>query len=136
MKLISILLFSLLLASGAFASSAYSRREDRVQFTAGAEAVVVHGRLESDQGPNLYSMIDYLVSAHAGQTLVLTLKRTHWQTCFNVNAPGADLAMFVGSNDSTDSPAALTFRRREDVTIVKLGGGEWYAIPDAIVVGG
>jgi hypothetical protein len=246
MKLISILLLSPLLAPGAFAGEAVTIQERRVQFVAGAESVVVKGRLKGD------ATGDYVVGARAGQTLAITLKRTHGQNFFNVNPPGTDVAMFIGSMDSTgtafrgllpadgdyvvpvylmraaarrgessdytltigltgtalaplpasqdallpgtpfhasgritgvpafetkpreceafvlrrgvdgtatieiplpnslkrrilfvkgkpvasDSPDALTFTRQGDVTTVKLGADEWYAIPDALVMGG
>jgi hypothetical protein len=41
-----------------------------------------------------------------------------------------------GKPVASDSPDPLTFTRQGDVTTVKLGADEWYAIPDALVTGG
>jgi hypothetical protein len=246
MRLVSILLLSLFLATGACAGDAGIHQE-RVQFAGGDSSAVIKGyHVKGD------ATVDYVIGARAGQTLTVTLKRSNPQTYFNVNPPGTDVSMFVGSSDSTgtafngllpadgdyavrvylmraaarrgessdytltigvtgmalaplpaaqdallpgtsfhasgritgvpsfetkareceafvirrgvdgtatieiplpnslmrrilfvkgkpvasDSPEPLTFTRREDVTTVKLGADEWYAIPDALVVGG
>jgi len=246
MRLVSVLLLPLLLAPAAFASDAVTIRKERVQFAAGASSAIIKGRLKGD------ATVDYVIGARAGQTLAVTLKRSSGQNYFNVNPPGMEVSMFVGSSDSTgtafksllpadgdyvvrlylmraaarrgessdytltvgvsgtalaplpaaqdallpgtqfhasgqitgvpsfetkpreceafvtrrgvdgtatieiplpnslkrrilfvkgmpvasDSPEALKFTRQGDVTTVKLGADEWYAIPDALVVGG
>jgi hypothetical protein len=246
MRLVSVLLLPLLLAPAAFASDAVTIRKERVQFAAGASSAAIKGHLKGD------ATVDYVIGARAGQTLAVTMKRSNGQNYFNVNPPGTEVSMFVGSSDSTgtafkgllpadgdyavrvylmrpaarrgessdytltigvtgaplvplkasqdallpgtpfhasgritgvpyfetkpreceafvtrrgvdgtatveiplpnslkrrilfvkgkpiaaDSPEVLTFTRQGDVTTVKLGADEWYAIPDALVVGG
>lgn len=66
-------------------------RTERVQFAPGASAKAIAGRIKG------YDGVRYLVGAEAGQTLTVTLKSTNASTNFNVTAPGADAALFVGS---------------------------------------
>jgi hypothetical protein len=84
----------LLLASVAAADDP-GIRQDRVQFAHGTDSAVVKGRLQGRE------IVDYLVQARAGQTLAVTLKRSNPQQYFNVNPPGTEVSMFVGSLDST-----------------------------------
>ncbi len=247
MRFVSILLLSLVLTPGACAGTAATIHQERVLFAGGDSSAVIKGyHVKGD------ATVDYIVQARAGQTLAVALKRSNAQTFFNINPPGTDVSMFVGSSDSTgtafrgllpadgdyavrvylmraaarrgessdytltvgvtgmalaplpasqdallpgtsfhasgritgvpsfetkpreceafvtrrgidgtatveiplpnslkrrilfvkgepvctDSPETLTFTRREDVTTVRLGADEWYAIPDALVGGG
>jgi hypothetical protein len=50
---------------------------------------------------------------------------------------GTRLILFVqGKPVASDSQDALSFSRRGDVTVVKLGTDERYDVPDALVTGG
>jgi len=69
-------------------------RQEAVQFARGASSTVIKGRLQGDAD------VDYLVRAHAGQTLSVTLEESNAQNYFNVLPPDTDVAMFVGSDGS------------------------------------
>jgi hypothetical protein len=69
-------------------------RQEPVQFARGASSTVIKGRLQGDAD------VDYLVRAHAGQTLSVTLEESNAQNYFNVLPPDTDVAMFVGSDGS------------------------------------
>jgi hypothetical protein len=70
-------------------------------------ATAVDGTVEGDQ------IVDYAVHATAGQTLSVALTATNRSIYFNVTAPGADTALFVGST------SGHRFRRR------LVAGGEY-----------
>jgi len=89
-----MLLLSLFVATGAWAGDA-GIHQVRVQFARGDSSAVIKGRLKGD------AVVDYMVQAHAGQTLAVTVKRSNGQNYFNVNPPGTDVSMFVGSSDSS-----------------------------------
>jgi hypothetical protein len=63
-----------------------------VQFERGASSQVVRGTIRG------YSSVDYIVGARAGQTLRVSMRSGNASAYFNVIAPGAQDAMFVGSN--------------------------------------
>jgi len=67
-------------------------RSEPVQFAPGATSKVIAGRLRGDQ------IVDYRLRAGAGQTLTVTLQSGNGQNYFNLNPPGSELAMFVGSS--------------------------------------
>jgi hypothetical protein len=67
-------------------------RSEQVQFAEGATSKVIAGRLRGDQ------IVDYRLRAGAGQTLTVTLQSGNGQNYFNLNPPGSDVAMFVGSS--------------------------------------
>jgi hypothetical protein len=62
-----------------------------VQFAKGASASVIKGRISGDQS------IDHQLQAGAGQTLSVRLESSNPQNYFNINPPGSDVAMFIGS---------------------------------------
>ncbi|WP_447729044.1 hypothetical protein [Sphingomonas koreensis] len=67
-------------------------RSERVQFPRGASSQVVRGTIRG------YSSVDYIVGARAGQTLRVSMRTGNASAYFNVIAPGAQNAMFIGSN--------------------------------------
>lgn len=67
-------------------------RSERVQFPRGATSQAVRGTIRG------YSTIDYIVGARAGQTLRVNMRSGNASAYFNVIAPGAQSAMFIGSN--------------------------------------
>lgn len=71
------------------------RRIETVAFATGAGAARAAGVLKGRQ------YVDYKVSGGAGQSLAITLKTGNPQTYFNVIAPGASEAMFIGSTSGS-----------------------------------
>lgn len=76
-------------------------RTERVQFAPGASAKAITGKIKGYDGAR------YLIGARAGQTLTVTLKTSNASSYFNVTAPGADAAMFVGSTSGNTFSARL-----------------------------
>lgn len=66
-------------------------RSERVQFARGASSKAIRGTIRGYEG------VDYMVGARAGQTMTVSFQATNGSAYFNVWAPGADRAMFVGS---------------------------------------
>lgn len=67
------------------------RRTERVRFAAGATSTVIKGEIRGRQ------YVDYRLRAGAGQTLSVTLEASNLSNHFNVNPPGSEAAMFIGS---------------------------------------
>jgi hypothetical protein len=67
-------------------------RSERVQFPRGASSQVVRGTIRG------YSTVDYIVGARAGQTMRASMRTGNASAYFNIIAPGAQSAMFIGSN--------------------------------------
>jgi hypothetical protein len=68
-------------------------REEAVHFAKGKSSATVKGTIKGDESVN------YKLGAAAGQTMTVTLKPSNKSTYFNVVAPGADSAMFIGSTE-------------------------------------
>ncbi len=88
-------LFMTMLALGLLASQAAGQpiREERVQFAAGTTGTTFQGRIEGSE------IIDYLLSASAGQTMQVTFTPDNPSAYFNL-LPGSDpTALFTGSID-------------------------------------
>ncbi len=66
-------------------------RQERIHFAAGKSSATVSGTIKGDE------YIDYLLGATAGQTMTVSMATTNASTNFNVTAPGADAALFIGS---------------------------------------
>jgi hypothetical protein len=94
-----------LLAGAALHSAAAEpdadRRTETVAFAKGATSARTDGVLKGRQ------YVDYTVRAGAGQSLSVQLKAGNPQTYFNVMAPGANEAMFVGSTSGSHFKRAL-----------------------------
>ncbi len=73
------------------AESREESREESVAIPKGRDSVALKGRIKGRE------FVDYLVRAGAGQTLAVALAKSNPQNYFNVSAPGAEAAMFVGS---------------------------------------
>lgn len=67
-------------------------RSETVTFARGTSSKMIKGTIRGDRGVN------YRVQARAGQTMTVTLKTSNRSNYFNVTAPGADAAMFIGSS--------------------------------------
>ena len=78
-------------SAGSGAESRAESREESVAIPKGRDSVALKGRIKGRE------FVDYLVRAGAGQTLAVGLAKSNPQNYFNVSAPGAEAAMFVGS---------------------------------------
>lgn len=104
---------SSLLALALAAPSAAQVRTERVQFDAGASSKVVKGEVKGRD------VVDYQFEAAAGQQLFVLMtiaKGGSTSAYFNVTAPGADAAMFIGSTSGLEfhgsAPASGLFTVR------------------------
>lgn len=84
----------LTLATAAWSATPIQTRE--VKFRPGESAATIQGSLRG------YEIIDYKLTASAGQTMAVTLKSNHSANYFNVLPPGSkDVAIFTGSIDGS-----------------------------------
>ena len=67
-------------------------RTETVQFAKGASSKTITGSVKG------YATVDYVVGLKAGQTLKVSMKTSNASSYFNIVAPGADEALFVGSS--------------------------------------
>lgn len=89
---IAVIASAIILGQGSLAAAEPERRMERVEFAKGAASKVIKGQLKGRE------YVDYQLRAGAGQTLSVTLKPTNASNYFNVNPPGSEVAMFVGSS--------------------------------------
>src|SRR5262245_11078303 len=83
---------ALLACAPALAFAQEHPRTERIQFARDAQGATLKGQIRGDES------IDYLLAAKAGQSLTVTLESLSSPTSyFDVTAPGADSALFVGS---------------------------------------
>ena len=80
-----------LLLSTALASAEVSIRKEKVQFKAGETGATVKGKIKGDE------IVDYILNAKAGQSMVVILEASNTSAYFNLTPPGSDTALFVGS---------------------------------------
>jgi hypothetical protein len=76
-------------------------RSQTVQFAKGATSVQLRGTIKGDAG------VDYKIDARAGQTLAVTMKPSNAASYFNINPPGSDVAMFIGSTSGQTATVML-----------------------------
>jgi len=76
-------------------------RSETVQFATGATSAQLRGSIRGSAG------VDYRISARAGQTLAVTMKSSNASSYFNINPPGSDAAMFIGSTKGSEAAVAL-----------------------------
>jgi hypothetical protein len=82
--------FLLLAAQNGFAAN--DIRTERVHFKKGANSAMVEASIKG------YETVDYVLGAHAGQYMNVSLATKHGATYFNILAPGEnEVAMFNGS---------------------------------------
>lgn len=97
-----VFLATLMLAAGAATATAQDpARTERVQFAPGTSSKTLKGRIQGD------ASVNYLVNARAGQTLRIELSTSNASNYFNVWAPGADEALFIGSNSGAQFEGVL-----------------------------
>jgi hypothetical protein len=66
-------------------------RTEQIKFPKGANSKVIKSVLKGD------AIVDYIVRAAAGQTLLVDLEGSNPQNYMNINPPETDIAMFIGS---------------------------------------
>jgi hypothetical protein len=86
------------LMSGAYLAPATLQAQDAskpvaIQFAKGASSKVIKGSIRGDQG-RLYT-----INIKAGQTLKVKLVTSNSSSYFNITAPGAQEALFIGSTE-------------------------------------
>jgi hypothetical protein len=96
----SAIALALLVAAGSAPAQAQDRVE-RVQFAKGASSKAIQGRIAGEQG------VVYIVGAREGQTLSVDLKTSNGANDFNVTAPGANEALFIGSTSGNSYRGTL-----------------------------
>lgn len=77
-------------------------RTERVQFARGAASKAISGTIRG------YTGVNYIVGARAGQVMHATLQTNNASAYFNVWAPGADEAIFVGSTSGNRFSGTLS----------------------------
>ena len=82
-----------------------------VSFAKGTSSQTLKGSIKGDQSR------DYIVDARAGQTLTVDFKPSNASAYFNVIAPGADSAMFIGSTEGNRFSGPLTTSGRHTVQV-------------------
>jgi hypothetical protein len=88
----SFLLAAAFLASSSLAVAAPDPvRTETVQFAKGTSSRTLASSVKG------YATVNYLVDVRAGQTLKVSMKTNNASSYFNITAPGADEALFVGS---------------------------------------
>ena len=73
-------------------AEAQTAKPERVQFAKGKSSKTIKGTIKGEQSRL------FVVGLRAGQTLTVTLVPSNPSTYFNVTAPSAEQAMFIGSS--------------------------------------
>jgi len=77
-------------------------RTERVHFNKGANSATVEGSIKG------YETVDYVLGAHKGQSMNVSMATDNTANYFNIIAPGkADEAMFIGSTTGTQYEGTL-----------------------------
>lgn len=78
-----------------------------IQFAKGASSKAIKGSVRG------YDTVNYTIAARAGQTMTVRMTTANASSYFNVTAPGADAAMFIGSTSgnrfTTTIPSTGTY---------------------------
>ena len=91
---------TLMLAAGVMAVAQPEIRQEKVQFPGGQPSVTLKGTLKGNQS------VDYLLSSAEGGRWIVDL-RAGGSTYFNITAPSADSALFIGSVEGRKFEGAL-----------------------------
>lgn len=98
-----------LLVAAVPATAQDGARTETVHFAKGTSSKTIKGSIKG------YASVNYKVGVAAGQTLKVDLKTSNASSYFNITAPGADAAMFVGS--TSGSSAAVKIPSSGDYTV-------------------
>ena len=105
------LLAALTTAGLALAQPAAAQQQVVVSFAKGTSSQTLQGSIKGDQSR------DYIVDARAGQTLTVDFKPSNASAYFNVIAPGADSALFIGSTSGNRFSGPLMVSGRHVVQV-------------------
>jgi len=106
-----LILTAVATAGLALAQPAMAQQQTIVSFAKGTSSQTLKGSIKGDQDH------DYVVDARAGQTLTVDFKPSNASAYFNVIAPGADSAMFIGSTEGNRFSGRLTTSGRHTVQV-------------------
>jgi hypothetical protein len=90
-KMITTALILLLSIAGGANAAAPEARSERVDFASGATSRVIKGQVKG------FAYVDYPLHAGAGQTLSVEMKSSNASNYFNINPPGSEMSLFIGS---------------------------------------
>jgi hypothetical protein len=68
-----------------------SIRKEQIRFAKGESSATIKGQIKGDQ------IVDYTLTANTGQSIVVVFTPSNKSAYFNLTAPDADAAMFIGS---------------------------------------
>jgi len=91
MKALLVCVLGGLLLGTRLVSAEVDIRHEQIQFAKNTSGTILTGKLKGDQ------IVDYLLCATAGQSMVAILKPSNLSAYFNVLPPGSDVAIFVGA---------------------------------------
>jgi hypothetical protein len=80
----------------------FAQQKTNVVFARGQSSATLKGQIKGNADHS------YIVNARAGQTLTVSFKPTNASAYFNVTAPGADSALFIGSTSGNRFSGPLT----------------------------
>lgn len=89
--LIATALILLLSVAAGVNAAAPEARSERVTLASGATSRVIKGQVKG------YAYVDYSLRGGAGQTLSVEMKSSNASNYFNINPPGSEMSMFIGS---------------------------------------
>ena len=89
--LVATALVVLLSVAGGANAAAPEVRSERVEFASGATSRVIKGQVKGDHA------VDYQLLAGAGQILSVEMKSSNASNYFNINPPGSEMSLFIGS---------------------------------------
>ena len=96
------ILASLFVATTLLADPVLAKQRTNVEFARGASSATLTGTIRGSADHS------YIVNARAGQVLTVNLRPSNPSAYFNVTAPGADSAMFIGSSEGNRFSGPLT----------------------------
>ena len=109
-------LAGLCLSAALVASAPAAAAVHDLQFARGANSAEVSGSITGRDDNR------YRVRAKEGQTIKITLKPKRPTTYFNVNPPGSDQSIFVGSNEGNVYEGRLPASGVYEIVVYQMGG--------------
>ena len=94
-SLIASALILLLSVAASANATAPEVRIERVDFASGATSRVIKGQVKGDH------YVDYPLRGGAGQTLSVEMKSSNAANYFNINPPGSEMSLFIGSTSGS-----------------------------------
>ena len=109
-------LAGLCLSAALVASAPADAAVHDLQFARGANSAEVSGSITGRDDNR------YRIRAKEGQTIKITLKPKRPTTYFNVNPPGSDQSIFVGSNEGNVYEGRLAASGVYEIVVYQMGG--------------